>query len=417
MVSLQPPILLPSSPFPSRSIPRLSPELIDTIIDYLHDDKSTLCRFALVSRRWVRSTRFHLFHHIRVLASDEHPGREFTPFVQFLCHNAHIGPFIRELEFCGSEARSDISLCDGFGILDDEQFLPILQRLPYLHTVILNQVSIIAPDSSRWTELVVPLRKLVFSEIYSDCDGLLWLTHMLPPNTFHILDPIPVPRKLLPAFQLSPPDTLPLLRHLDALVVESRNDPMALGKIDGLMPFSMPDLNSLELTLELDGRDQIARLEAFIESKGKKAKHLRLDIGDIEIFQKEPDKVDLAVLCPELQSLHICFFSSWPSDLAVHWSYGARVIAKAPPTLRRITVGMVTANDSRTFAPEMDWKSFETTLLEMKELEYIRFQSEGDRDGFRTTAECAQPLDSVWQDSLTKNLPSLQKKGLLKFLE
>jgi len=42
-------------------VPQLALELIEAIIDHLHDDAQSLCRCALVSRTWVARTRSHLF--------------------------------------------------------------------------------------------------------------------------------------------------------------------------------------------------------------------------------------------------------------------------------------------------------------------------------------------------------------------
>jgi hypothetical protein len=45
---------------------RLPPELIDLVIDALHDDRATLKICALVCRSWVYASRHHLFSHLRV---------------------------------------------------------------------------------------------------------------------------------------------------------------------------------------------------------------------------------------------------------------------------------------------------------------------------------------------------------------
>lgn len=272
---------------PARRSTRLPPELIDLIIDYLHEDKPALHNFALVSRRWLRSTRYHLFHHVRVLASED-SARAFVPFVHFLEHNPHIGPFIRELELCGNEGRDHVAV--EFGVLDGDQMIPIIRRLPFLHTLILSQVYVVAPSATgSWSEYTMALRKLVWNEIYSDCEGAQWLVTVFKVyDTLHILDPIPIPEKPSPAIMNMPVDSFNLLENLKSLVIESRNDPESLGKVEGLMPFIMKNLHSLELVLELEEREMVGRLEAFIRSKGESVKHLRLDIEDVQILQKQP---------------------------------------------------------------------------------------------------------------------------------
>ena len=177
-----------------------------------------------------------------------------------------------------------------FRSLDGDQLIPILRRLPFLHTLILSQVYLIAPSATgSWTEFTMPLGKLVMNEIYSDCEGAQWLVTVFKLyDTLHILDPIPVPSKPSPAIMNMPVDSFNLLENLKSLVIESRNDPMSLGKVVGLLPFIMKKLNTLELLLELEGRQHVSHLESFIRSKGVQVKHLRLDIGDVEIFHKQP---------------------------------------------------------------------------------------------------------------------------------
>ncbi|TCD68630.1 hypothetical protein EIP91_010285 [Steccherinum ochraceum] len=414
----------PPVPSSSRRSTRLPPELIDLIIDYLHLDKPTLQHFALASRRWLRSVRYHLFHHVRVLASPDDSSRAFGPFIHFLETHPHLGHYIREVELCGnSSRRHDL---DSFAELDGEQLIPIVRRLPFLHTLILSQVYVVPPSATgSWTEFTMQLRKLVWNEIYSDCEGAQWLATIFKVyDTLHILDPIPVLTETSPALMNMPADSFNLLEHVRSLVIESRNDPMSLGKIEGLMPFIMKKVASLELLLELEEKQQVGRLEAFIKSKGESVKHLRLDIDDVQIFQKQSASlmrsgVNLTVVCPQLQSLHLCLHSSYPTEVTNdHWGYGTAVLADGPRSLRRLTIGMVTSEDNPyTMDLEIDWSQFERALLSLKDLECVRFQMEGERDGWRTTAECAQPLEDCWREYLQERLPALRARGIMRFLE
>jgi len=342
--------------------------------------------------------------------------------MRFLENNPHIGQFIRELELCGcdDDAGQEHEHYSGsdFGTLDGDQLIPIIRRLPFLHTLILSEVYVVAPSATgSWTEFTMPLRKLVFNEIYSDCEGAQWLVTVFKVyGTFHILDPIPVPTKPSPAIMNMPVDSFNLLENVKSLVIESRNDPMSLGKVEGLMPFIMKKVNSLELLLELEEKEQVGRLEAFIRSKGESLKHLRLDICDVEIFQKQPG-VNLTSICPQLQSVHLCLFSAFPTDLASdHWGYGTSMLAHGPRSVRRVTIGMVTVENPFTIDLAIDWVAFENALLGLKDLEYVNFQAEGERDGWRTTAECAVPLEADWKQYLAEHLPTLQTRGLLVFL-
>lgn len=67
----------------SQYIPQ---ELVDVIIDYLHNDNDTLCTCALVCKRWVPSSRIHLtvkvgYHSADFLQLLDSPGCTFVPFL------------------------------------------------------------------------------------------------------------------------------------------------------------------------------------------------------------------------------------------------------------------------------------------------------------------------------------------------
>ena len=49
-------------------MPALANELTDTVIDFLHGDRSSLCACALVSKSCLPSARYHLFSDIVVNA-------------------------------------------------------------------------------------------------------------------------------------------------------------------------------------------------------------------------------------------------------------------------------------------------------------------------------------------------------------
>ncbi|KAJ7022319.1 hypothetical protein C8F04DRAFT_971679, partial [Mycena alexandri] len=42
----------------------LAQELVDTILDFLHDDQKSLLSSSLIARKWVPATRYHVFERI-----------------------------------------------------------------------------------------------------------------------------------------------------------------------------------------------------------------------------------------------------------------------------------------------------------------------------------------------------------------
>lgn len=75
-------------------MPNIAPELCDMIIDFLHDERATLYSCSLVCRRWLMSSRFHLFYTIKIREDDSDidaalamlcgPKSTIPPHVRFL---------------------------------------------------------------------------------------------------------------------------------------------------------------------------------------------------------------------------------------------------------------------------------------------------------------------------------------------
>ena len=64
-----PPFLQPNTTM-RRPVPRLPPELVDLIIDFLRHNRKALKRCRLVSKSWVPRTQLYLFEHVLI----EYPG-------------------------------------------------------------------------------------------------------------------------------------------------------------------------------------------------------------------------------------------------------------------------------------------------------------------------------------------------------
>ena len=75
----------------------LSPELIDIIIDNLHNDKRSLSACCLISKQWVPSCRFHLFSKITVtphrISSMLHFLESHSPSIASLVRNLVVDDF------------------------------------------------------------------------------------------------------------------------------------------------------------------------------------------------------------------------------------------------------------------------------------------------------------------------------------
>ncbi|KAF8480618.1 hypothetical protein JB92DRAFT_2611097, partial [Gautieria morchelliformis] len=71
-------------------------ELIDQVIDHLHDDSPSLRACCLTCRAWAPSARFHIFHDI-VLSEAERADA----LAVHLETSPHISPLVRSLTING----------------------------------------------------------------------------------------------------------------------------------------------------------------------------------------------------------------------------------------------------------------------------------------------------------------------------
>ncbi|KAF8486581.1 hypothetical protein JB92DRAFT_2547039, partial [Gautieria morchelliformis] len=67
-------------------------ELIDQVIDHLHDDPPSLRACCLTCHAWAPSSRFHIFHDIVLSDAERADG-----LAEHLETSPHISPLVRSL--------------------------------------------------------------------------------------------------------------------------------------------------------------------------------------------------------------------------------------------------------------------------------------------------------------------------------
>ncbi|KAF9000414.1 hypothetical protein BDQ17DRAFT_1359569 [Cyathus striatus] len=98
-----------SSALSSAYLPQ---ELVDNILDHLHDDYQSLSSCSLVCRAWLPSSRLHLFSKISLKAAAPHAPSIYPPqdrcrrLYRMLLRSPEIIPCIRELEICEGSGSS-----------------------------------------------------------------------------------------------------------------------------------------------------------------------------------------------------------------------------------------------------------------------------------------------------------------------
>ncbi|EKM57177.1 uncharacterized protein PHACADRAFT_254761 [Phanerochaete carnosa HHB-10118-sp] len=113
---------------------RLYNELVDMVIDHLHDDKASLVACSLTSRMWRNSSQYHLLDSITLLGVTSERGLE--AFLAQAQQSSRIRHYVRELRIYGEgswfgkyNAAELRQLCFGPKSLHSLAQMPALRRL------------------------------------------------------------------------------------------------------------------------------------------------------------------------------------------------------------------------------------------------------------------------------------------------
>ncbi len=120
---------------PSTPVP---PELTDMVVDHLHDDKPSLSACSLVSRSWLCSARYHMFHSLNIRGLSVVEG--FERFLRFLDSAPDVWMFVKELRLLGHIVSSSPHATH-FCHLTPLALLSILSKLQSLRSLTLEGLS------------------------------------------------------------------------------------------------------------------------------------------------------------------------------------------------------------------------------------------------------------------------------------
>lgn len=131
--------------------PRLPVELIDHTVDFLHDDIETLWSCTSISRTFLRSARYHLFHTLTIADELQQDGtRGYATFLRFLVHAPEVCAYIHSVKFVRYHPFSD-EVHLPFPEISSHALGEMLSYLPRLHTVALGKGIHIVASSSQTT--------------------------------------------------------------------------------------------------------------------------------------------------------------------------------------------------------------------------------------------------------------------------
>jgi hypothetical protein len=140
-------------------MPQLPPELIDRIIDHLHDSPTDLCRCALVCWAWVAPSRFHLLYSISVDLRGQNLYPQKFKLLKAIQHSPGMGVHVSELILIAVDIHRSEDLKKLF-----PQILGSLTRLRKLVLVDVNWVAL-ESDIAELVLYILALPSLVDLEI------------------------------------------------------------------------------------------------------------------------------------------------------------------------------------------------------------------------------------------------------------
>lgn len=151
---------------------QLPQELLDCIINYLHDSRSTLRASSLVSSSWTDPARRYLFRRLKYVRGP-YLVPDYPSLLRFLEATPSIARHVRILDLRGKTYRVD------WDKLDSRTFSDLIAMLPCLEDVTLRMIHLLPPPSpapiiadptglSGAVSIPKPLRSLCFQVVRLD---------------------------------------------------------------------------------------------------------------------------------------------------------------------------------------------------------------------------------------------------------
>lgn len=403
----------------------LLPEIVDMVIDHLHNDKPSLFACAAVSRRWLPACRFHLFRTITV--DDVGDQADLKNLLSFLRSHPQIPPFPRELYVMGHPGCAPPVPLLSLGAL--------ITELPNLHTLKLHSIKWSSPSNlAEGRFFTQALRRLHISsaEISGGTRSIFDIIAFSPALEELSLDYVHVPSDEIHHLRDLPEMDLPNRRLKKVSLHASHLMSQFLGYIQ--ITSSAQSLDTVSIS---SPRSEIERVGDFLHDVGPRLRdlHLRFTFpppcfhlsegGFTEFIHSNvpPDllasdfwaKVGISS-CDALESIRI-FIPMRPCDTAIHgyscyWQHILNLLQILPRDIRKMEIGLhVEARKEEVYLRRLTvapWGQFEQVLSSFKRLEVVRFEDEElfFQDKCRT-------LSDGLRKYIRRKLRPLHKRGVL----
>ncbi|KAK7688097.1 hypothetical protein QCA50_008467 [Cerrena zonata] len=257
-------------------------ELLDYIIDFLHDDKQSLSSCALTSRTFVLSSQLHLFHSLSC-RPNRYPGYAYV--YDFFSEHSHLGRYVKKIYFlCAPSFNGGIH-----GLLCPCLLARIFHALPHLSVVSFDgqEIECQAPCCLANDLHLPPVQLSQLDIIHISSPGIQHIIKFL--NLFSRVDYLSLQSTFIPdSIQFSTRDDVRL--ELDKFPIASslRVKSAVLGCPQAMMYNLLIALESLE---GLEGLQYTwstwttPDLNALLETAADTLKELVLDLMPLAIYK------------------------------------------------------------------------------------------------------------------------------------
>jgi len=405
-------------------------ELVDFIIDYLHDDKPALATCSLVSREWRPSTRYHLFQSIRISGDAIFGG--YDTFLRFLDETPSIRSYIRSL--CLSGVWKNKNASGERCLIGPYVLVSVLDRLTALHTLTLDEVvwGGASKKSAKglWPVTWPPVPRTFGTLRLVRVESYDLGSSQYTKSVFQILQAFGALQKLevlAIEFDAMSWNNIARLITPSALAVESfsmANVSASQAFVVGLRKTqTMQSLRSLDL--QCNSISDAHSFGTLIRDAGDSLKSLDLDICRLTRQVATPSVSNTMrslniTACTVLATLHlrVCIHPEWaaPDDLRSGWSYVASILPSIPQSTQSILVTLLPPPESHEDAVEVgldhffrhlfstSWDTVGLALGQCKALTEVRFDLRSNSTTKRQ-----------FKQAVSKNLPVLEALGVLQF--
>lgn len=177
--------------------PALSQELLDYIVDFLHNNRRALRTCTLSSKCLLDASRHHLFGTVRVYGKADND--QLQRFISLLCNGSSVKWYIRKLEITSATGHIRHSI---FFHLSLDTLQEVLSHIPSLRNLRLRGLRIVCPGHFSLPHTIASGPHLHHVDI-SNCDfeenvsisfpGLLQIVYPQTLRIYKILCPLDAP--------------------------------------------------------------------------------------------------------------------------------------------------------------------------------------------------------------------------------